>query len=1000
MAELDAVLDVRSKRETPEKSPVTRLPLIEREFQRAIYRYLEHLPESFAAADETRRAAYPEIDAVQALRERLTESTYHPSQNLPILFYKYLAMALKGAWDRHKNDPAGRRSPAAMEKEAEEILQIVLGQTEDQLSNLRDAAISSNASLNKDDIERVQTTLEQRLNALLVRKEMQTGWSPREHAQELLATISEEELQSAMDRIRVEPSPGRFDESGKTVLLDESWETVLEAKTILLNNVEKELNVWIDFDGSRRAEGHAYTKYGALIYEDIARNLKCFDSKELGVKEVAEVDVLYAKFRKNAAWNHAITTKLADPANMDPSTIRLMERTLDILKGERYEELNQMIRMLNEVKQKNSADGKDDLLYLSDRVKFMPRLDHRTIVAATIAQHDPGALSPQQQAHHAALRNILNQVLEINQLAQETRLWKSKDTLRSAAKASIIVPEIMIAECRGWDDIRALKLELELARNRKYEERPGDYSTQIALVPLFESEETVAPEIIREYLKKAWAYYADFYKDQGLELFNQNISEVFIAGSDLSKEIGQTSALVMAWDAIGAIVAFNKEHGTDVRLKLGAGEAPFRQGGFWDPEGYLPLIRGKIIDYKPLSDEEAMLKFGKESDWQNMRAEEERVVAEEQEWLRQTLGEDWREALNRKPRGYNRLFDLLKGMSFVTEQSRAKELTMTTIHTDRLRQMTRQARAMRDEGLKMVRDGEFQEVPAALKNAARYEKQMYQGIFGGGDRQKTMYGQLLEFCGKSLRAPELRDRGLGRVGAPQDIAAFFSNLAKPHIDARAISANTVSGYLFPLFLIGKGTMLAGAKERGELEKVMQNGQIDAKELLRQMNLYEAIADDVFTMLRKQGMEADATQLKGEWNKLIVLRPDIEEELWKQMSTDKVDFSSLTNEQKLRLARMFVPGTRELVDRTFESDRKKVFQAAFIENRDLIDLAMEYVHLGSRAAGAVGSNIEEMRARLAANTRLAEVRKILDSDEFAERYGKFLAVVVTCYSPGM
>ena len=195
-------------------------------------------------------------------------------------------------------------------------------------------------------------------------------------------------------------------------------------------------------------------------------------------------------------------------------------------------------------------------------------------------------------------------------------------------------------------------------------------------------------------------------------------------------------------------------------------------------------------------------------------------------------------------------------------------------------------------------------------------------------------------------------------------------------------------------------MLAGAKERGELEKVMQNGQIDAKELLRQMNLYEAIADDVFTMLRKQGMEADATQLKGEWNKLIVLRPDIEEELWKQMSTDKVDFGSLTNEQKLRLARMFVPGTRELVDRTFESDRKKVFQAAFIENRDLIDLAMEYVHLGSRAAGAVGSNIEEMRARLAANTRLAEVRKILDSDEFAERYGKFLAVVVTCYSPGM
>ena len=332
---LDKRNNVREK-----ESPSARKEIIRREITRAMHRFIEHLPHSYVASEAARHDVQRErrVD----FKDRLTESTYHPSQNLPREFYKYLAVALKDLRDRHKND-AGNITVEDIERESEAAATWIYNKSEDKLGNLMDAAIKSNASLDESEITRIQQTLVNRLGAYLGDSQRKYGWSPHEHFKELMAAIPQstlrENLQKIVDEIRVEPHPDR---------LDESWETVLEAKTLLLDNVVSEHHVWIDFDGAKRAEGHIYTKYAALLHEDIQRN-----RRQLPEDERAQIDKTYATFLENTSLNHAITSQLRDPSKIDVPVYALLEKTLTILKAQRYEQLDQLIRGLNEIKQAN-----------------------------------------------------------------------------------------------------------------------------------------------------------------------------------------------------------------------------------------------------------------------------------------------------------------------------------------------------------------------------------------------------------------------------------------------------------------------------------------------------------------------------------------------------------------------------------------------------------------------------------------------------------------------
>jgi len=105
----------------------------------------------------------------------------------------------------------------------------------------------------------------------------------------------------------------------------------------------------------------------------------------------------------------------------------------------------------------------------------------------------------------------------------------------------------------------------------------------IWLIPLFEDINTVRN--IRSYLDRVWDYATQSRQtlQSPQNRFTEIISEVFIAGSDLSQQVSQATAAYLYRKAKYDIHSWLAEHGVvdAVRIKLGSGEPMQRQGGYY-----------------------------------------------------------------------------------------------------------------------------------------------------------------------------------------------------------------------------------------------------------------------------------------------------------------------------------------------------------------------------------------------------------------------------------
>jgi aspartate/methionine/tyrosine aminotransferase len=105
------------------------------------------------------------------------------------------------------------------------------------------------------------------------------------------------------------------------------------------------------------------------------------------------------------------------------------------------------------------------------------------------------------------------------------------------------------------------------------------------LVPLF--EDVQATRQVPAYLGKLWDYAVQSRRlhESAADRFSEMICEVFLAGSDLSQQIGQPAGLAAYRRAKYDIVRWLAERGLvgQVRVKLGSGEPMQRQGGYYAP---------------------------------------------------------------------------------------------------------------------------------------------------------------------------------------------------------------------------------------------------------------------------------------------------------------------------------------------------------------------------------------------------------------------------------
>lgn len=127
----------------------------------------------------------------------------------------------------------------------------------------------------------------------------------------------------------------------------------------------------------------------------------------------------------------------------------------------------------------------------------------------------------------------------------------------------------------------------EVLRRNPAAELPGIWS-----IPLFEDLQAVRD--IPRYLEKVWEYALQSRRlDQETSArFGEILPEVFIAGSDLSQQVGQTAGAAMYREAKYAIIRWLADRALvgDVRVKMGSGEPMQRQGGYYAPASGQPAF--------------------------------------------------------------------------------------------------------------------------------------------------------------------------------------------------------------------------------------------------------------------------------------------------------------------------------------------------------------------------------------------------------------------------
>ncbi len=134
------------------------------------------------------------------------------------------------------------------------------------------------------------------------------------------------------------------------------------------------------------------------------------------------------------------------------------------------------------------------------------------------------------------------------------------------------------------DALILLDRKMHTQMEQTLRENPAIELPSIWLIPLFEDIDSVGN--IRVYLDKLWDYVIQSRQmtQSPQQRFAEIVPEVFIAGSDLSQQVGQAAGAYQYLKAKYDIQAWLAEHRVAeiMRIKLGSGEPMQRQGGYYN----------------------------------------------------------------------------------------------------------------------------------------------------------------------------------------------------------------------------------------------------------------------------------------------------------------------------------------------------------------------------------------------------------------------------------
>ncbi len=472
----------------------------------------------------------------------------------------------------------------------------------------------------KDSLERKENIFRQRLYDRTVHPTQMYSLKAELNFEELIdRLIKSKTIPPALIKKSAQELFGEF--FGLNVAIsssEEPTELVLDLKSMisaencfqLYSEIPRQtfLSFWGDWDGSNRPSGQGHSLVAAVLIQNVAQQSKLLQSLLRADKTVKIETSLLNEIQKLPETNKRFSNLLNEitrlthqlekryrgvlPFNLKPGKFRRfgmklhlaqdpltllwhhndrLERKMLELRAQRrsaleyYFSLNKQIRKTLHLLLNHFQQNFDDAELLLEASLYKDLLK-RFVITPRIHQK---MITTQDQF---AIDTTVHNINEINEIAAK---YGNPGMVLALQVSMSTTPESLIT----------LDRKMRARREHTLRDNHDLEIPSVTLVPLF--EDLAASKNLKNYLNKIWEYSLQSRRlnQTTAERFNEIICEVFIAGSDLSQQVGQATGMNLFKEAKYELISWlsEKELVGKVRMKMGSGEPMQRQGGYYEP---------------------------------------------------------------------------------------------------------------------------------------------------------------------------------------------------------------------------------------------------------------------------------------------------------------------------------------------------------------------------------------------------------------------------------
>lgn len=397
---------------------------------------------------------------------------------------------------------------------------------------------------------------------------------------------------------------------------DEAEEILLDLDAHIASEVYAELftsiplptflSFWSDWDGSTRPSGQGHRLVAAIVMENVRR--------------LSQIITLLQRVEPHLTLDPELASELARLPQRHQNFTRLLNQITQLTHHleQRYRGILPFAVSATPwqrwaIRLHLMADPTQVLWQHNDRLEIQMReMRHQRRVHLQYyfelnqrLQQQLAVLLPALQAHrtHTPLlravvryRNLLRRVVITPRIHQglitardpfaiDTTVYNLHELNALAGTYGYpgMVLGLQISLSTKPEALIALERKMRTQREQTRREYPTAELPLIGLIPLFEDIDSI--NNIRTYLERVWDYATQSRSmtQSPQQRFAESIPEIFIAGSDLSQQVGQARAAALFHQAKYETYAWLAEHHLveHLRIKLGSGEPMQRQGGYY-----------------------------------------------------------------------------------------------------------------------------------------------------------------------------------------------------------------------------------------------------------------------------------------------------------------------------------------------------------------------------------------------------------------------------------